>query len=687
MAQVTGVNTTWNTTAGNKGTAPTPNAGEQIIAIVGESGLTTGFGVSDNQPGGSYTQIGTFALNNTSVDALAVFVRDNPVQVSTAYSINTTGAGTSTGGGIHTIRVAGLPRFGVEAVRVAGGTTQFVKAENQAAGTPSLSLPVAPLATSLLIGAVLDASNSTANTAPPTGWTEQADAGYNTPPTGLEVATVDSGVSANPIAWTAATPTGFAAIVIELDTTPPAIALPPVGPMMLTPRISLFGPIIRAFQVPRFPATPYFAQDIGGGSVAISGSGGANEAAGQAFTLTDDVVVNQVELMLSIQGTPTDDLVLEVLSGSITGTVLDSVTRSVDDLTATPAWAVFGTEVSLTAGTYYLRLSRVGARDISNRVKWERATTDLIAGLDRYSEDSGVWTSLPTEHTFRIYGPFTPSTTHTFFITPSGATTPAGALAKLTTKPLAGATTPAGSLTKLDLKPLTGATTPVGASQKLVSKPLSGASTPAGALTKKTLKAFASASTPSGALTKLVSKLLTGASTPTGVLTTLVVKLRTFTGATTPTGALLKLIAKPLAGATTPAGAVTKQIGKPLTGSTTPTGALSKRANKSFAGAVTPTGTGTFSRLLLRSFAGAVTSSGTVKKAVARTFAGSSTPTGSASFTRVFLRLLSGSTTPVGNLLLTPVRVAKTIGAFARERWSALAALRWTATSRDRWRP
>jgi hypothetical protein len=222
MASIVAVNTTWNTTAGNKGTSPVPNVGELIVAIAAASGMASGITVSDGQPGGTYTQIGTFALGNTSADALAVFVRNALIASSVSHAI-TAAEGTSTGGGICTIRVAGMRKTGSAAVRSVSAVAQFVKAQNQAAGTPSLTLPAAPLPSNPIIGAILTASNSTANSAPPTNFTEQADVGYTTPTTGLEVVTRDSGHASATVAWTAATPSIFAALAIELDSSFPSL--------------------------------------------------------------------------------------------------------------------------------------------------------------------------------------------------------------------------------------------------------------------------------------------------------------------------------------------------------------------------------------------------------------------------------------------------------------------------------
>ena len=166
MASVVATNQLWNTTAGSKAISPTPAVGELIVVVVAHSGVTSGAICSDNQTGGTYTRIGTFALNRSSADLLTVFVRDNLVASAVAHTITAGGVSGSTGGGLVAIRVSGMTKVGSSAVRSVSGTPQFQKQENQAAGTPAPVLPAAPLSANLIIGAVLTQSNSSSNTAP-----------------------------------------------------------------------------------------------------------------------------------------------------------------------------------------------------------------------------------------------------------------------------------------------------------------------------------------------------------------------------------------------------------------------------------------------------------------------------------------------------------------------------------------
>lgn len=221
MAALTAVGaSTWSTTAGNKTNTPTFNAGDLVIVVGGNSGRTTAQAptVTDTLHGGTYSQVATAATTNTSADSMWIFIRDNFIDVPGTPTITwSPPGGADTGGGFRSYQVTGMARCGLNAVRQAG------KQDNQAAGTPSITMGTAFLTGNAGVGIVITASNSAANTAPPTGWTENADAGYATPPTGFEIVKRDSGETNTTIAWTAATPSGFGSLMIELDTTIPLI--------------------------------------------------------------------------------------------------------------------------------------------------------------------------------------------------------------------------------------------------------------------------------------------------------------------------------------------------------------------------------------------------------------------------------------------------------------------------------
>lgn len=218
MAAFVASNATWNSTAGNKTVAPTFAVGELIVVISAHSGFSGSIAVSDNQSG-TYTLIGTQIANATSADRMAVHVRDTLVSSGVAHTVTTSTGGAGTGGGLVAIRISGMTKVSSAAVKLtASGAQQFAKQENQSAGTPAPAFPATSSAENMCIGAVMTQSNSTTNTVEPSGWAERHDVGYNTPPTGLEVVTRDSGQNTTTVTWGGATPTQFASVIIELDT-------------------------------------------------------------------------------------------------------------------------------------------------------------------------------------------------------------------------------------------------------------------------------------------------------------------------------------------------------------------------------------------------------------------------------------------------------------------------------------
>jgi hypothetical protein len=211
MATTTKRASIWNTNAGAKVTAAfTPAANDLLIAITGHSNTDTADTVTDSQ-GGSWDLVGTFRSHSTAVaGGLRIWARTAAVSAS-SMTVTSTPGGTSTGGGLAVLSVSGSSGYGSGAIRAQGGLA------DQAAGTPSVVLPQAALTTSSLIGAVMTNTNGSANCAIPSGWAvEDYDQGYATPATGLEVCHRDTGETRTTIPFGAATPSQFAAIIIEI---------------------------------------------------------------------------------------------------------------------------------------------------------------------------------------------------------------------------------------------------------------------------------------------------------------------------------------------------------------------------------------------------------------------------------------------------------------------------------------
>lgn len=259
----------WTTTAGNKTVTATPAVGDLIVVIAGNSGRTTAQAptITDNNAAGTYAQVKA-ATKNASADSLWMFVRNALVPAASSTIFTMAPVATDTGGGLIVLSVTGVKNVGSKAVVKSGSQ------DNQAAGTPSINMGAVISALNAAIGAVLTTSNSSANTAPPTGWSESADAGYNTPPTGIEVAVIASGETLQTIAWTAATATAFASMIIELAADPlPTSASGTGSAGGPTPSVSPSSAAAAASG-----AASQAASDVKGVGEAASGSGSAFDA-------------------------------------------------------------------------------------------------------------------------------------------------------------------------------------------------------------------------------------------------------------------------------------------------------------------------------------------------------------------------------------------------------------------------
>lgn len=208
-----------NTTAGNKAaTLAGATAGDMLVVVCCLTGAATAPSVTDDQSG-TYTEVTGGSLKNTSADGLWVFVRTALVPATLSTVITMTSPGGDTGGGLLVYRLTGMSRVNSAAVR------QFARQQNQAAaGTPAPVLGAAALTGNSLIGAVFNATN-VATLTPPTGWTEKHDTGYNTPTSGVETATIDSGFTGTTVTWGSTSASAFAAVVVEMDASAAGSAL------------------------------------------------------------------------------------------------------------------------------------------------------------------------------------------------------------------------------------------------------------------------------------------------------------------------------------------------------------------------------------------------------------------------------------------------------------------------------
>lgn len=203
---------TFNTTSGTKTVTATPAVGDLIIIITANSGSTTTTAApTDNNAGGggTYTLINT-AVKATSADTMQVWVRNNLITSATS-TVFTQAPGTTTGGGLVVIDCQGGDKAGSSAV-----VKSAIQSNQAAGGTPAPVFASAVSSINAVIGAVFNASNP-ATITPRTNFTELYDSGYNTPATGLEVMSRNSGETGTTMTWGSTSATAYASLVIEVD--------------------------------------------------------------------------------------------------------------------------------------------------------------------------------------------------------------------------------------------------------------------------------------------------------------------------------------------------------------------------------------------------------------------------------------------------------------------------------------
>lgn len=219
MAAVTLLGTaTFNTTNGSKAVTAVPSLNDLIVIVTAHTGNTATVAPTDDNNNGRYTQVGSNIVKATSADTMQFWIRNDPIRAASSTTF-THNPGTTSGGGLVVLAVSGMSRWGITAAnRLVSGTAQFGKQDNQASGTPAPAFPAAALTGNAVIGAVFSATNSTTTQVPPASWTERFDNGYNTPASGLEVCSRDSGETGTTITWGGASGSAFCSGVIELDT-------------------------------------------------------------------------------------------------------------------------------------------------------------------------------------------------------------------------------------------------------------------------------------------------------------------------------------------------------------------------------------------------------------------------------------------------------------------------------------
>lgn len=127
--------------------------------------------------------------------------------------------------------------------------------------------------------------------------------------------------------------------------------------------------------------------------IPIYGGTGTNEMAGQSVPAQSSYILKRLRINLEKVGSPTDILRIEIASDSFSGTTLSTIDIDGSTMSASQAsrYLVLPTPLNIASGTtYYLRLSRTGARNTSNYYR----VYDKMAGYvgDESIKNSGVWT-------------------------------------------------------------------------------------------------------------------------------------------------------------------------------------------------------------------------------------------------------------------------------------------------------
>lgn len=201
---------TFNTTGGNTTVVATPAAGDMIVVVTAQTGFTAASVADNNSAGhGTYTSI-VSALKSTSADQLAAFVRADPIRSATSTTFTATQTG-STGGGLAVLKITGATISGAAFVRNTGSQA------NQAAGTPAVPMGSAVLTTNAVVAAFLDTTNAAPTLTAPAGFSAAiVNTNYNTPATGFQINTANSGVTSSTFTWGTAAPSAFCDIGFEL---------------------------------------------------------------------------------------------------------------------------------------------------------------------------------------------------------------------------------------------------------------------------------------------------------------------------------------------------------------------------------------------------------------------------------------------------------------------------------------
>jgi hypothetical protein len=192
-------------------TAFSPAAGEVLVALVTVSGTTDNAPTMSDSEGGGWdlVQVGQ---RSSGADRNYAFVRDAAIVGSPSMTVTVTlPADAATGSNIGIAGVSGLAAAGAAAV-----VQTAVSSNEGAATTPFVTFGAACDAANPVL-LLFGNTNNPAGVAPPSGFTEHVDIGYDTPSKGLEYASVNSGFTGPTATWASNSATVWGAIGVELE--------------------------------------------------------------------------------------------------------------------------------------------------------------------------------------------------------------------------------------------------------------------------------------------------------------------------------------------------------------------------------------------------------------------------------------------------------------------------------------
>lgn len=185
----------------------TPAANDLLIVMVNCSGTDQNPATLTDSQSIGFDQIG-FTTYNSAGDAVYVFAaRKLAANSSMTVTFDCTG-NNATGCIICVFRIAGSDGVYIRQVGTGSGA---------ASTAPTVVLGTAVLTGNCVVGIAGNGANPAALTNPGS-WSELGDTGYNTPATGQEAASRNSGETGSTITWGSNSGTAWGAAVVEIYT-------------------------------------------------------------------------------------------------------------------------------------------------------------------------------------------------------------------------------------------------------------------------------------------------------------------------------------------------------------------------------------------------------------------------------------------------------------------------------------